>query len=85
MTEYDFAKWLEKDYLEAKKYFKKPNITHDLSNLKDTYHLDYDKLKIEVEKLGYHIELAKNIDKQYWKDIWSIGPFFVFYKNKGDL
>ena len=85
MDETDFAKWLKKDYLKAKKYFKKPNITHNLDNLKNEYQLDYDKLKLEVEKLGYHLELAKNIDNQSWKEIWSIGHFFVFYKDEKDL
>ena len=85
MTETDFSKWLEKDYLEAKKHFEKPNLTHSIENLKNEYHLNYDLLKIEVEKLGYHIELAENIKNKHWQKVSSIGPLFVFYKNEGDL
>lgn len=85
MTEKEFAKNMERDYLDAKKQFSKPNISNNLTNIKEAYNLDYDKLKVEVEKLGYHLELAKNINKPYWQDIWKLGPFFVFYANEADL
>lgn len=84
-TEFEYAMNLKARYEETKQEFKHPNITGNLLNLKNAYNLDYKKLKIEVEKLGYHIELAKDINNPYWQEQWILEPIFVFYKNQEDL
>lgn len=79
-----FAKELENKYLLAKKQFKHPNITGELFNLK-SQGIDFNKLKIEVEKLGYHLALAEDIDISYWQEQAKLSPCFIFFATEDDL
>lgn len=84
MNENIYANELKTKYLDAKKQFKHPNITGSLSYLKDN-NLNFEKLKIEVEKLDFHLDLAKDINIEFWQNEWKRKPFFVFYNSTNDL
>ena len=84
MTEYEFALSLKSEYEEAKKEFSTLAVVRNFSNITNELKLDFSKLKLEVEKLGYKIELAKNLNK-YWKNQWDKNPIIVFYLNPSDI
>lgn len=84
MSPYQYAKKLENEYLEAKQAFKNASVVVNLNELEKTKKVDYDELKKEVEKLGYKLELAKDLN-QYWQKQWKIFPQAIFFNENEDL
>lgn len=79
MNEQQIAINLREKYEEAKKAFKHVSIPVSLEDN------DFNKLEFEVEKLGYKIKLAKDINIPYWQKEWKKKPLAVFYLNDNDL
>ena len=84
MTPYQYAKKLENEYLEAKQAFKNASVVVNLTELEQTDKIDYNELKKEVEKLGYKLELAKDLN-QFWQKQWKILPQAIFFNENEDL
>lgn len=84
MSPYQYAKKLENEYLEAKQAFKNLSVVVNLTELEKTDKIDYNELKKEVEKLGYKLELAKDLNK-YWQKQWKIFPQAIFFNENEDL
>ena len=84
MSPYQYAKTLENEYLEAKQAFQNATIVVNLTELENTYKINYNDLKKEVESLGYKLELAKDLNN-YWKKQWNIFPQAVFFNDASDL
>lgn len=84
MSPYQYAQMLENEYLEAKQAFKNASVVVNLTELEKTYKVDYNELKKEVEKLGYKLELAKDLNK-YWQKQWEIFPQAIFFNENEDL
>lgn len=84
MNEKQYALKLKNELEDAKLEFDKITICNNLKNL-ERDNIDFNILKSEVEKLGYHIELAKDIKDKYYQKEWKKEPFFVFYLNLSDV
>lgn len=84
MSPYQYAKKLENEYLEAKQAFKNLSVVVNLTELEKTDKIDYNELKKEVEKLGYKLELAKDLNR-YWQKQWNIFPQAIFFNENEDL
>lgn len=84
MSPYQYAKKLENEYLEAKQAFKNASVVVNLTELEKTDKIDYNELKKEVEKLGYKLELAKDLNR-YWQKQWNIFPQAIFFNENEDL
>lgn len=84
MNELDYAKDLEKQYLKAKQVFSNASVVVNLTELQEVDNLNFDKLKNESKKLGYKLELAKDLNS-YWKKQWQIFPQAVFFNENDDL
>lgn len=84
MSPYQYAKKLENEYLEAKQAFKNLSVVVNLTELEKTDKIDYNELKKEVEKLGYKLELAKDLNR-YWQKQWDIFPQAIFFNENEDL
>lgn len=84
MSPYQYAKKLENEYLEAKQAFKNLSVVVNLTELEKTNKIDYNELKKEVEKLGYKLELAKDLNR-YWQKQWNIFPQAIFFNENEDL
>lgn len=84
MSPYQYAKTLENEYLEAKQAFQNATIVVNLTELENTYKMNYNDLKKEVESLGYKLELAKDLNN-FWKKQWSLFPQAVFFNDVSDL
>lgn len=84
MSPYQYAKKLENEYLEAKQAFKNLSVVVNLTELEKTDKIDYNELKKEVEKLGYKLELAKDLNR-YWQKQWGIFPQAIFFNENEDL
>lgn len=79
----NYAKTLEKEYNTAKKEFSNFVLVKSLEEIEKNK-ISFNELKLEIQNLGYKIELAKNLNS-YWKKQWDKSPIFVLFKNDEDL
>lgn len=84
MNEKEYALSLKKQYEEACEAFEHCCVANNIKNL-ERDNINYNVLKSEVEKLGFHIELAKNIKSKHYQNEWKKEPFFIFYLNPSDI
>lgn len=79
MNEFEHAQKLKKNYENAKKSFEHVAIPVKLDNI------DFEKLKLEVEKIGFKISLAKDIKDSFWQKESKKNKLAVFYLNETDV